>query len=76
MRVDHCLRRSAFTPMVDVVTLTLSVAVWLLVSVAVAVHEPTASPVIVSANVGPLPVLGLTVAMPAQDVAVMLNAPV
>ncbi len=62
--------------MFDVVTLTFRVAVWLLVSVAVAVHVPTASPVIVSANAGPLPVLGLTVAMLAQDVGVMVKVPV
>jgi ABC-type enterochelin transport system permease subunit len=67
---------TASTPTFDVVTVMCSEAVWPCVSVAVAVHVPTASPVIVSAAVGPLPVVGLMVATLAQAVAAMLKVPV
>jgi hypothetical protein len=70
------LRCSAFTPTLEVVTLICSWAVWPNPSVAVAVHVPAANPVTVSGNVGPLPALGLTVAMSAQDFAVIEKAPV
>lgn len=70
------MRCTASTPTFDVVTVICSNAIWPCVSVAVAVQVPTASPVMVSATVGPLAVLGLMVATLAQAVAAMLKAPV
>ncbi len=70
------MRSMASKPRFETVTVILSDAVCPYASVAVAVHMPAATPVTVSAKAGPIPVVGLTVAMPAQAVAAMLNVPV